>query len=197
MYACMDPGAQSAPALRLAAALSECITQGCTSSLPEQPAGSKRSSADAAGRVILVASAESVDEIAAPLRRCFTHELSVEAPDQAARLRMLHGSLRSNSDAAGTIVSAALEHVAAQTAGMLPTDLTAIVADAAAAAAVRGVQPSSLLAASSGPYTACSDDAACGQTPELRMGAADFEQALSNLRQRTAIAIGAPQACMH
>jgi hypothetical protein len=36
-----------------------------------------------------VASAEAVEDIAAPLRRCFTHELAVEAPDQDVRLHLL------------------------------------------------------------------------------------------------------------
>ncbi len=93
-------------------------------------------------------------------------------------------------------MGAALVHVAAQTAGMLPSDLRAIVADAAAAAAVRAVDAAGVLsAASSSAQPAAVDGALPAPPPALRMGAQDFEQALSNLRQRTAIAIGAPQAC--
>ncbi len=84
-------GGQSATALRLAAALSECITQGCAVQSGGKGAASAAAAAGEADpcRVILVASAEAVEDIAAPLRRCFTHELAVEAPDQDVRLHLL------------------------------------------------------------------------------------------------------------
>lgn len=40
-------------------------------------------------KVAVVASTEAVEDVAAPLRRCFTHELSIEAPDKDARLSIL------------------------------------------------------------------------------------------------------------
>ncbi len=107
----------------------------------------------------------------------------------------------------------ALEHLAAQTAGMLPTDLAAVMADAAAAAAAKRVPVPELLPPStdtqgihepigqqlsSGASAAAADSVGSGSAEEeapLAIGAEDFEEALSNLRQRTAIAIGAPQAC--
>ena len=39
--------------------------------------------------VIIVACVESADDVAPSLRRCFTHELQVEAPDAPARKRLL------------------------------------------------------------------------------------------------------------
>ena len=186
-----------------------------------------------------MACCSSLEDVAAPLRRCFTHELALEAPDQDARLRLMQvavdliklkgarqkmgftgwcngmyvwlmqGSFYTGS-AASVQVDSTLKHVAAQTAGMLPVDLTAIVADAAAAAAVKRVEMPCLVAVSKGEapsdqeqlqnghaHTLSSSGSARGSDGQLSAELApdkdDFEKALSNLRQRTAVAIGAPQ----
>lgn len=39
--------------------------------------------------VILIACVESAEDVPASFRRCFTHELQLEAPDTAARMRLL------------------------------------------------------------------------------------------------------------
>ena len=39
--------------------------------------------------MLVVACAESVEDVPAPLRRCFTHELALEAPDEVQRLVLL------------------------------------------------------------------------------------------------------------
>ncbi len=44
---------------------------------------------DMEGRVVLVACASSVEDVAAPLRRCFTHEIGLETADQDLRLHLL------------------------------------------------------------------------------------------------------------
>jgi hypothetical protein len=55
------------------------------------------------------------DELPAPLRRCFSHELEVAAPDRGQRRMLLAGLL---GRAAGPDLSgAALDDAAAQTAG--------------------------------------------------------------------------------
>ena len=53
------------------------------------------------------------DELPAPLRRCFSHELEVAAPDRSQRRMLLAGLL---GRAAG-VSDAALDDAAAQTAG--------------------------------------------------------------------------------
>ena len=53
------------------------------------------------------------DELPAPLRRCFSHEVEVAAPDRAQRRMLLAGLL---GHAAG-VSDAALDDTAAQTAG--------------------------------------------------------------------------------
>ena len=88
--ACMSAhgagGQQSTAALRLAAALSACLAG---AGLPGTPSNSSPDARAAGSGVILVACTSSVEEVPPPLRRCFTHEVAVDAPDQAARLRIL------------------------------------------------------------------------------------------------------------
>ena len=66
--------------MRLASALSQIIADA-----PDLRQGS---------RVTVVARTEAVEDMAAPLRRCFTHALSVDAPDKDARLSILEVWLR-------------------------------------------------------------------------------------------------------
>lgn len=114
-------GARESSAVRLAGALSECIQSGCSPPAPPRallggaaeasPAGpganpgrppakaEKREAWQAwPGPVVLVATAASAEDLPGPLRRCFTHEIAVEAPDEHLRLSLLEGMLR---DAAG------------------------------------------------------------------------------------------------
>ena len=85
--------------MRLASALSQIIAEGCSVASQDGSMFRSRSPADApdlrqGSRVTVVASTEAVEDMAAPLRRCFTHELSVEAPDKDARLSILEVWLR-------------------------------------------------------------------------------------------------------
>ncbi len=112
-------GSRDAAAARLAAELSEGIAVG----------------SEPGRRVLVVACAESAEDVPPPLRRCFTHELPLEAPDEAQRLALLQGLL-----APGRVDEGALAAAASQTAGLLPGDLRAVAADAAAAA-VRSLLP--------------------------------------------------------
>lgn len=81
-------------AVRLASALSQCITDGCSAASQDGSVPGRRLSADTVDsrqgpRVTVVASTEAVEDVAAPLRRCFTHELHIDAPDKHARLSIL------------------------------------------------------------------------------------------------------------
>ncbi|KAL4420721.1 hypothetical protein ABPG75_010377 [Micractinium tetrahymenae] len=130
-----------------------------------------------ASPVILVACAASAEDLPAPLRRCFTHELALEAPDQAQRLSLLAGSLGGvpaapdwAADAAESGASAApaggevgqldgesLGEAALHTAGLLPRELRAVAADAAAAAAVEALPPAAVLNTAEGGAAAALD----------------------------------------
>ena len=84
-----------------------------------------------------------------------------------------------------------LKSVAAQTAGLLPIDLAAIMADAAASAATRHINVQDTC--TDAPQSA--EPAWPANDEVLRISAEDFDTALGNMRRRTAISIGAPQVC--
>lgn len=79
--------------------------------------------------VVLVAMCPAADDLPAPLRRCFTHELLMETPSQAVRQEVLQTTLR---HAKTTLTGDEWEELARQTAGLLPRDLKAVMADACA-----------------------------------------------------------------
>lgn len=96
---------RTAAASRMASALTHCITKGCNtnsgkaaspSSAQHAQRASQGVSAEAfADCVVIVACAESADDLPATLRRCFTHELPVDAPDAAARLQLIQVGVKS------------------------------------------------------------------------------------------------------
>jgi hypothetical protein len=82
--------------------------------------------------VILVACVASPDSVAPPLRRCFTHELAVDAPDQPARRALLEAALAGAGAGAGAdggpggeggLSGEVLEELARHTAGLLPREV--------------------------------------------------------------------------
>ena len=78
----------------MASALSKCIAEGCLLAPQHSSERSGGSQADKTGppqthRVVVVASTEAVEDVPGPLRRCFTHELPIDAPDKDARLAIL------------------------------------------------------------------------------------------------------------
>lgn len=91
-----------------------------------------------------------------------------------------------------------LEQIASQAAGMLPSDLMAISADAASSAALQALGPelAAMLDGKEGSSEAHSQSEASAEG--LRLTSEHYETGLQNLRQRTAVAIGAPQVrcCM-
>lgn len=79
---CPIAGSRDAAAARLGAELSEGIAAG---------------TGQDSGLVLVVACAESAEDVPAPLRRCFTHELALEAPDEAQRLVLLQVCMQPHS----------------------------------------------------------------------------------------------------
>lgn len=76
---------------------------------------------------------------------------------------------------------------------MLPSDLMAISADAASSAALQvlGTELAAILDGKGGSTEAHSQSKASAE--RLRLTSQHYETGLQNLRQRTAVAIGAPQ----
>jgi hypothetical protein len=85
-------GGAPAASARLALHLSQCITgagRHCAAAAEENQAGAEGA---AAARVLLVACCHSAEDLPASLRRCFTHDIALDAPDQDARLQLLKAS---------------------------------------------------------------------------------------------------------
>jgi peroxin-6 len=127
--------------------------------------GTSAAGAQQPGLVLLMAAVESADSLPPDVRRCFTHELDVLPPDEPQRAALLRDAL----GAFGGDVD--VEAAAAATAGLMPRDLRALVADAA--------------------QTAVSRAAAAGAAPAL--GDDDVAGALKRAGMRTSAAIGAPK----
>ena len=99
IYSCLFAAEKAATNSRLASTLLDCITKGCHTHSRQQlsvsnhsrpDSGSGLSSVGAAQQpVIIVACVESAEDVAPGLRRCFTHELQLEAPDAPARKHLL------------------------------------------------------------------------------------------------------------
>ncbi|GAB4819620.1 hypothetical protein N2152v2_006666 [Parachlorella kessleri] len=156
--------------------------------------------------LVLVACVAAPDRLPPPLRRAFTHELAVDAPDQPARRALLEACLRgslsgqtggSNSGAAGgsrngeeggrgVVGGEVLDELARHTAGLLPREVSAVAADAAALAAGEILQAAEFLSP-----VAPADSQGTPSTPMLEER--HLSQALDAVRQRTATDIGAPK----
>lgn len=178
-------------------------------------------------RVYLAACCHSVEDIPVLLRRCFTHEVVLEAPDQDARRKLLevgavlyHHTALSLAQSCvryashltllilqGTCQahhgSEALHNVAVQTAGLLPADLAAITADAAAHASLLHISLPSVISGASTTSAISEetqlDGAFClphSSKEGLAITELEFEYALGEVRRRTAVEIGAPEVCI-
>jgi hypothetical protein len=180
------------------------------------PAGSAASGLFPAP-VVLLGCAAAADDLPAPLRRCFTHELAVEAPDQAQRSQLLasflagaptapdlagQGAPASEDGHASDVQrgSGGLEEAARHTAGLLPRELRAVAADAAAAAALQALPPAAVLRALDGRGAANGASTPTLDPPQAAPseGAPALAQrhlsaAIEAVRQRTATDIGAPR----
>ena len=89
---------RTATSSRLASTLLDCMTQGASKTGSQQQASgaNQRPAAETAPScndvpcpVIITACVESAEDVPASFRRCFTHEIQLEAPDAVARRRLL------------------------------------------------------------------------------------------------------------
>jgi len=135
-----EPHAESS-ASRLGAALAECITAGADRShlIPTLDTTPERLFSSP---VVLVATATDPDDVPPPLRRCFTHEIFIDAPAAQARERLLRSFM---GTAGSKLTREQWEDLARHTAGLLPRDLRSFAADACAAAALQVLDPLDVL----------------------------------------------------
>ena len=76
--------------------------------------------------VVLVATADNLDDVPTPLQSLFMHQVAIQSPDEKSRLEMLRSLLAGVS--VGSDVN--VKMLATKTAAMLPVDLEQIVSDA-------------------------------------------------------------------
>jgi len=140
--------------------------------------------------VILIASVPTAEDVAPPLRRCFTHEIKLDAPDQSGRRQLVESYV---GTAANSLSPEALDALARHTAGLLPRDLRSLAAEACSAAALQVLPPVETVAAAvtSGAGAADCEEHAAGQVPSLQEE--HLAAALDRARLRTADDIGAPK----
>ncbi|CAB1097222.1 unnamed protein product [Ectocarpus sp. CCAP 1310/34] len=146
-----DPGGEEADE-RFVESLSACLEEidsaaaAAAATMPGEGRGSGRvqergrslpsSSSVAAGTVVLVGSAESLERVPASLRRCFTHEVLAPFPPEKLRLSLLEHHL-GGVTTAECITREALKGLARRLLGRSVTEIQTLVANAGGEALAR------------------------------------------------------------
>eukprot|EP00850_Spirogloea_muscicola_P015062 SM000112S24004 [mRNA] locus=s112:310469:316356:+ [translate_table: standard] len=161
------------------------------------------------GLVLLVACVDDSDALPPLLRATFTHEIALDAPDETSRLGLLRSFLACDGDAEATAIcggsstmnqhsalDSAAHAAAAQTSGFMARDLRAVAADAGALAAERALAAAQCSSDGQEPPAlspGASIDTAAAAAAASRLEVVDVEQALEQVKKRTARTIGAPK----
>ncbi|KAL2636281.1 hypothetical protein R1flu_007760 [Riccia fluitans] len=179
-------------------------------SAPTKSAGTKNGTRE--GLVLVVASCESAENLPPSFRRCFTHEVAVEMPNEDQRLALLHYYLGIEDDR-DTSLGASVKLIASQTSGLTPRDLRSIAADTGAAALTRSIQDGTSAdkeitrpKSDSGPSLESKDesgfsgesypsngDKGSDMRELVQLTSKDLETVLERVKLRTASAIGTPK----
>ena len=125
-----------AGASRLGSVLAECVASGLHRSHSTHPSQLYPCP------IFLIACATSPEDVHPAMRRCFTHEIQVDAPDAGQRETLLRSFMRLAGKDLGPEEWA---DVARHTSGLLPRDLRSFAADACAAAALAALPPAAVL----------------------------------------------------
>ncbi|KAL3677558.1 hypothetical protein R1sor_027506 [Riccia sorocarpa] len=188
----------------------ECIS-GESGFAPTKSAGTKNGTRE--GLVLVVACCESVENLPPSFRRCFTHEVAVEMPNEDQRLALLHYYL-GMKDQKDTSLGASVKLIASQTSGLTPRDLRSIAADTGAAALTRsigdgtfadkemsrskqytqpGLESKDESRFSGESYPSDGDKGARDAQELVHLTSKDLETVLERVKLRTASAIGTPK----
>lgn len=136
--------------------------------------------------VILIATAASIEDVPAALRRCFTHEIYVDAPDDASRQSLLRSFL---SSSACCLTDKHWADLARHTAGLLPRDIRALAAIASSKSVSRAFGPKHILDAAS--------DALLASPPKLvssvSLDERHLKDALAIVQEQKLSDLGAPK----
>jgi SpoVK/Ycf46/Vps4 family AAA+-type ATPase len=186
-----EPHADAAAA-RLSTALAECIAAGADRSHLMNSLDSNKPLFTAP--VVLIATAPAPDDVPSPLRRCFTHEILIDAPSAAARERLLRSFM---GTAGSKLTSEQWEDLARHTAGLLPRDLRSFAADACAAAALETLDPLDVLLSREEKKKKKNEGVVqveeIENIPIPNLNDLHISSALNSARERMATDIGAPK----
>ncbi|XP_074560015.1 peroxisomal ATPase PEX6 isoform X3 [Curcuma longa] len=151
-------------------------------------------------RVFLVAAANSSEALHPQIRRCFSHEISMNQMSEAQRVSMLSESLRGVTKIANKAVGDDfLKDVTAQTSGFMPRDIKALIADTGASfvhralfhnAEVKNGNLSEIIIEGHRPVL--NENSSYPFAPNL-LENEDFSKALERSKKRNASALGTPK----
>ena len=179
-----QPGAPNSESqgARVGAALSQCIVKGLNDSNNKVQISNQEVFP---GRVFIVGTVPDVDDLDSGLRRCFTHEISVDAPEVGER-RLLLESFFSTIDQ--EIQKEAMDNMVQHTAGFLPLELKNVAAEACASAVLDLHSDLSQLTAEKNQEIQVQENI---QPPVFKTS--HIDQSIVAVRQKTATDIGAPK----
>lgn len=142
--------------------------------------------------VLLIAVADSSEGLQPPIRRCFSHEISLGPLTEEHRANLLFQSLGGISKIHGENLKELTKDVIGQTSGFMPRDLHALVADASASFIERIVK-----------YGDSENNVACAKLVQdgdrtsriasEHLEKEDFSKALERSKKRNASALGTPK----
>ncbi|XP_078175652.1 peroxin 6 isoform X2 [Carex rostrata] len=135
-------------------------------------------------QVILVASADTAEGLHPAIRRCFSHEISMESLTEEKRSTMITQKLTAFIKITNQRINPELiKEATAQTSGFMPRDIDALFADVAA----NFVHEAFINNEKS------SENEAIGSDKEDSLSKEDFLKALERSKKRNASALGAPK----
>nr|XP_010907043.1 peroxisome biogenesis protein 6 isoform X1 [Elaeis guineensis] len=151
-------------------------------------------------RVLLVAAADTSEGLQPPIRRCFSHEISMSSLSEAQRINMLSQSLQGATKIHDqSINDEFLKDIIAQTSGFMPRDIRALVADASASFIHRFLADNDRVGLSEHDENSVAgfksgwDGNSSDRNAAKHLGGEDFSKALERSKKRNASALGTPK----
>ncbi|KAJ6843546.1 peroxisome biogenesis protein 6 [Iris pallida] len=142
--------------------------------------------------VLLIAAADSSEGLQPPIRRCFSHEISMGPLTEEQRANLLFQSLSGVSKIHGENLEELTKDIIGQTSGFMPRDLHALVADASASFIERTVKYGDNENNIAGANLVQDGDRSSIIASE-HLEKEDFSKALERSKKRNASALGTPK----
>lgn len=151
-------------------------------------------------RVLLIAAADTSEGLQPQIRRCFSHEISMNSLSEAQRIDMLSQLLQGATNIHDqSINDECLKGIIAQTSGFMPRDIRALVADASASYIHRFLAEGDRVGHSEHDENSITgfksvwDHNISDRNAAKHLGREDFSKALERSKKRNASALGTPK----